>query len=419
MYSTDIAELVGVEVVGGPEPGVWRSLDRYADKHYKNGHVEEGAPRPTVRNIALIFATDSRWQGRIRHNLLSERVELDGEPVQDHDEIAAAIWLTDQYRMRTATPKVHEAAIHAGRLAAYHPIRDYLAALTWDGVDRVNEWLTTYLGVESSELIDEIGKRFLIACIARVMDPGCKHDHVLLLQGKQGARKSTALRLLFGSRWFSDTTPDLRNPRAGIETLQGLWCLEWAELDQMNRRDASTVKSFITTQIDRARPAYGRNILNRPRTCVITGSTNELEPLRDFTGERRFWPAVVTAIDLEGIRRDRDQLWAEALAWYRADRRWWLSDEMEQELISYGERFRQTDTWEEALADFIDAPIRSGGFSVSDVMTELDIDTQGQNRAVIMRVVGVLQKMGCTKTHTSRGNIWYPPGYKAGPQKYA
>ena len=410
MNRAEIADIAGVDIEAGPEPAVWDVLVRRPDKYSEGRVVSPGAPLGTVSNVSKVLQLDTRWSGRVRLNMLTERVELDGEPVQDHHEIALVVWLTDTYRLTAGEPTVHSATVHVGHATPYHPIREYLARLTWDGQERLETWLTAYMGAEDTPLIREMGKRFLMAAVARAMEPGCKVDNVLILQGCQGTLKSTALRALFGAAWYSDTPPDLRNLRDAAAQLQGLWCLEWAELDNMSRREATTIKAFISTQVDRFRPAYGRNVVERKRTAVITGSTNELEYLKDSTGERRFWPVLVGRVDVEGIRQTRDQLWAEAHAWYREDRRWWRCPEMEAALQQYTEPFRQSDTWAELLKPWINAPIRAGGFSLSDALEDgLGIDAQGQNRGVLIRAVGVLQRLGCTKVHTSTGNLWSGP----------
>ena len=393
----------------GEDRPVWDMLERYPDKYdRKTGRViVEGEAKATLGNVRTVLMHDPRWAGRIRYNELTTQKELDGEPIQDVDEIDASIWMADAYGFNAASTRLAEAFIHVAAQNKYHPIQEYLQSLVWDGVDRIDGWLTDYMGAEETPLIKEIGKRFLMSAVARAMEPGCKCDTVMILAGKQGARKSSGLEALFGERYFSDCPPDLRNPKDAAAQLGGLWCLEWAELDSMRRREATTIKSWISTRVDQFRPAYGRNVVRRKRQCVITGTTNELQFLRDSTGERRFWPVLVTDVDVEAIREDRDQLWAEALMWYRTDRRWWLSPEMDEELRQYGERFSLSDTWAQELANWVAHPHQAGGFTLKQACEDaLGIESPGQNRAVLQRVTGVLHALGFEERTRSRQKIW-------------
>ena len=415
MKPEEIAAAAGVDIQGGPDPQVWGLLERRPDRYDKKGHlIEEGTPKNTLANLAIILTADPRWQGRIRYNELAGSIELDGQPIQDHNEIDAAVWLADNYGLQAATMRVREAAIYAAHRLPYHPIRDYLNRLQWDGTERIGSWLKDYMGAEDLPIIAEIGRRFLMSCVARVMEPGCKVDTVLILQGPQGARKSTGLQALCGADWFGDTALDLRNKDA-LAMLQGRWIYEWGELDSLRRRQSTTVKAFLSSQVDRYRPAYGRNVVERPRQCVFVGSTNEFEFLRDSSGERRFWPVKAPAVDLDGLAEARDQLWAEALTWYREERRWWLSEDMGEALEELQEQYKHSDTWADSLQLWVASPIRASGFQLSEAMEDgLELSSKDQHQGNIMRIVGLLQRMGCTKERRrapdgSVRRYWMPP----------
>ena len=411
----ELADAAGVQVQGGPDPETWARLARHPDRYDKKGNlVDEGMPKPTLPNLATILTMDPRWRGRIRYNEFAQVIELDGVAIQDQDEIAAVIWMADNYGLNAATNRLSEAAIHAAHQCPYHPVRDYLNRLQWDGEERIGTWLSDYMGAEALPVVSEIGKRFLMSCVARVMEPGCKVDTVTILQGPQGARKSTGLQALCGPEWFGDTALDLRNKDA-LAMLRGRWIYEWSELDSLRRRDSSTVKAFIASQVDRYRPAYGRNILERPRQCVFVGTTNEAEFLTDASGERRFWPVQVRTVDLEGIKRDRDQLWAEALTWYREERRWWLSEEMAGQLEVLQEHYKQSDTWAEALRAWVAMPTQARGFELREAMEDgLGLETRDQHTSNLKRLVNVLTILGCTKSKRRESDggrrwVWMPP----------
>ena len=198
---------------------------------------------------------------------------------------------------------------------SFDPVKDYLDGLRWDGVERIDKWLTTHLGAEDNALNCAIGRKMLIAAVRRVRQPGCKFDYIVVMDSsQQGAGKSTVIQILAGEGNFSDQEILLSGSKEHQEHLQGVWLYELGELSGLHRADINTVKSFASRQVDRARPAYGRSRVDRPRRCIFIGTTNDPEYLQDPTGNRRFWPFTPGTIDVEAVRRDRDQLWAEAAA---------------------------------------------------------------------------------------------------------
>lgn len=195
----------------------------------------------------------------------------------------------------------------------HHPVRDYLAGLVWDGKPRVATWLSVFAGAANTRLNEEFGRVTLLGAVHRVLYPGCKFDYMLVLEGPQGAKKSSLFeRLAGGSPWFTDSIKLGSDPKVTIEQTRGVWIAECAELKGMRANEIEAVKAQITTQVDRARLAYAHHPVTVPRQFVMVGTTNDSQYLRDPTGNRRFLPVAVGAIDLEAMVRDRDQLWAEA-----------------------------------------------------------------------------------------------------------
>jgi predicted P-loop ATPase len=154
------------------------------------------------------------------------------------------------------------------------------------------------------------------------MIPGCKNDCALILEGPQGLKKSTALRVL-GEPWFTDDIADIGSKDAQLQ-IRGAWIIEWSDLDAMSRVDISKVKAFMSRAIDRFRPPYGHRLVELPRESVFAGTTNSDSYLRDVTGARRFWPVRCGVIDIDSLKQDRDQLWAEAVVRFRDGASWWL-----------------------------------------------------------------------------------------------
>jgi putative DNA primase/helicase len=178
------------------------------------------------------------------------------------------------------------------------------------------------------------------------MQPGVKADHMLILEGPQGSKKSSAIKMLAGADWFTDELAEIGSKDAA-QQMRGVWVVEFAELDAISRAEVSRIKAFLTRTTDRYRPPYERYVITVPRQCVFAGSVNPETYLRDETGNRRFWPVRCGDIDIDALARDRDQLWAEAVARYRAGAIWWLDD---PELIALAKAEQdqryQADAWD-------------------------------------------------------------------------
>jgi predicted P-loop ATPase len=212
-----------------------------------------------------------------------------------------------------------------------HPVREYLRELIWDGARRADTLFVDYLGAEDNKYTREVTRKALLGAVARIMAPGCKHDHMLVLVGPQGCRKSTTLAKL-GKKWFSDSLYTLTGKDA-YEQLQGYWLLELGEMAATRKTELEQIKQFVSKQSDNYRAAYARRTQEHPRQCAFFGSTNDEEFLRDPTGGRRFWPVVVT--DIGRTRAENltdeiiDQVWAEIVIRYSAGEQWYLSEEVE------------------------------------------------------------------------------------------
>lgn len=248
---------------------------------------------------------------------------------------------------------VQQAALGAAHERRFHPVREWLETLQWDGVPRLNNWLTRYAGAEASAYVSGVGEMWMIATVARIFNPGCKVDSLLVLEGEQGARKSTACEIL-GGAWFSDQLPaiDARNKDISIH-VRGKWIIEIAELSATTKAEADDLKAFITRRTERYRPPYGRAEVTEPRQCIFIGTTNKRQYLRDETGARRFWPVKVSQIDSDALRADRDQLFAEAVALYRSGKKWWPEGEMSRMIAEQGDERFEVDPWEEAIANYV------------------------------------------------------------------
>ena len=233
---------------------------------------------------------------------------------------------------RIAAETVHQAVDLRAQECAFHPVRDYLDALEWDGIPRLGDVACRPTSAPSSNPYTAgIGPMFLIAMVARIFEPGCKADYMLVLEGAQGTRKSTACSIL-GGEWFSDSLPDVSGGKDVSQHLRGKWLIEVAEMHAMGRAEAALLKSFITRTTERYRPSYGRLEVIEPRQCIFIGTTNQTAYLRDETGGRRFWPVKTGSIDIDAlIARPRPALRRSRASTEPAE--WWPDADFEAKHI--------------------------------------------------------------------------------------
>ena len=311
--------------------------------------------------------------------------------IRDTDVSQLQEWLQREGLPKIGRETTHQAVDLRAQERAFHPVREYLASLKWDERPRVRGWLSTHLGAEPNEYHAEIGCLFLVAMVARISDPGCKADYCVVLEGEQGARKSTACGIL-GGVWFSDSLPDIRQDKDAAQHLRGKWLIEIAELSATGKAEAEALKSFISRPVERYRPSYGRKEVIEPRQCLFIGTTNRATYLRDETGSRRFWPVKVGAIDTYALSRDRDQLFAEAVSLYRQGSKWWPDGDFERDHIRPQQDARfEADAWEEIVLAYLAGRSR---VSVTEIAREaLDFQSSKIGTADQRRIGAVLVKL--------------------------
>ena len=304
----------------------------------------KGAIRSTSQNIRTILDNDPLLKGKFAKNAFEKREIATGnlpwrgvagkdKYLCDVDDAGLRDYLETIYSI-TGVQKVKDALDLTVQKNAFHPLKDYLESLVWDGTPRVDTLLVDYLGAEDSPYTRAVTRKTLCAAIARVYRPGMKFDYVLTLVGSQGVGKSTFIKKL-GGEWYSDSFSNIQGKEA-FEQIQGVWLLEMGELAGLKKAEMETIKHFISKQEDRYRVAYGRRVDNFPRQCIFFGTTNNLDFLRDPTGNRRFWP--VTTMETPptmSLWDDMDpyqigQIWAEAIELYNAGEALYLDKELEE-----------------------------------------------------------------------------------------
>lgn len=295
-----------------------------------------GSPERNEANVITALSSDEAFAGTLVFDEFRQEIVVNRplpwdpdaaaipRPWTDADDVRCAEWL--QRRDINVAPMVVSRSIGAvARDIRVHPVREYLNRLQWDGTPRLEAWTITHLGAEDTPLNRTFGASWMIGAVARIMQPGAKADHMLILEGPQGAKKSSALATLAGDGWFTDELAEIGSKDAALQ-MRGVWIIEIAELDAIGRAEVSRIKAFLSRTVDRYRPPYDRYVVDVPRQCVFAGSVNHDTYLRDETGNRRFWPVRCGRIDLDALRRDRDQLWAEAVVRYRQGAIWWIDD---------------------------------------------------------------------------------------------
>jgi predicted P-loop ATPase len=393
-------------------------------------HNDDGIIRNHIGNVMIMLRHHNALRGILAYNEFRHDVILmrpvprhdeqptgnfDPRPIEDTDITAIHIWLSLDNFPSVPRANIANAVPAAALENTFHPVREYLNLITWDGKERLRGWLSAYLGAvhrnaDELDYLENIAANALIAAVARIMSPGCKADHVLIIEGRQGIGKSTALKILAGEAWFSDNLPHDLTSKDAKDHLRGVWIVELPELGQLQKHEVEIIKAFITRQEEKYRPAYGRFEIVYPRQCVFFGTTNSATYLRDDSGNRRFWPVRCDpaggVIDLEGLARDRDQLWAEAVTWFRAGENWHFTDAtvIEEATRQQTERFAD-DVWESKVLTYANANEK---FTIGDVLQNaLEVVTPRQDRAGQNRVASILRSNGFEAGKRSkRGRTW-------------
>lgn len=377
----------------------------------------------TLHNLMLIMDNDQRLAGLWWLNDSSNQVVLARDPVWsggsrdefiDSDAYELAAWLQhpDRYRMKCSDDAVLKAVIAIARRYRRHPIRDYLDALQWDGVPRVEGMLVDLFGAADTSYSRRAAQCFMVSAVARVLwsDPkqpavGAQVDFMLVLEGEQGKRKSSALRAIFGSQWFVETS-ESPSGKDFYQVIQGAWGVEIGEMDSFSKADVTSVKTAITRRVDKFRAPYERVPRAYPRQCVFAGTTNEHQYLRDPTGGRRFLPVRTDGeVMIDKITELRDQLWAEAVSMFRDGFEWWTlpEDAAEQQAERY-----VGDSWEGRVDAWLDMRADEGRYpgrlkfvtrvdwtTTDEILTHsIGLDAGKHGKPEQMRVAAILKTSG-------------------------
>lgn len=329
-----------------------------------------GQYKSTIENISLILENDENLKGKIALNEFSHRTMIkgnlpwhrllnkkEGDQWKDSDDSSLRHYIEKIYRI-TSPMKINDGLLIVEEKNKFHPIRDYFNSLVWDGVKRVDNLFIDYLGASDTKYNRMVTRKALVAGVARIFNPGVKFDYMLVLVGKQGVGKSHILSLL-GQNWYSDSFNTVQGKEA-YEQLQDAWIIEMAELTAAKKAETEAVKHFISKREDIYRVAYGKRVTKFPRQCVFFGTTNEMDFLKDKTGNRRFWPVMVEKHRIkknlwrEDIKAEIHQIWAEAVELWKMGEELFLELELEEQAVKIQEKHTERSSMEGLIHEYLE-----------------------------------------------------------------
>lgn len=324
----------------------------------------------TIDNTVLILENDTNLKDKIALNEFSNRImvkenlpwrkienHLEGDEWSDCDDASLRHYLENIYGI-SSIPKTMDSFLIVANKNQYHPIRDYIKSLTWDKNKRLENLFIDYLGARDSDYTKAVTKKSLVGAVARVFNPGVKFDYMLVLVGSQGLGKSNIINLL-GKDWYSDTINTIQG-KESYEQLSGVWIGEMAELSALRKSEVENIKHFISKRSDRYREAYGKRVIEHKRQCVLFGTTNNDEFLKDKTGNRRFWPVEVGIFEKkknmweELTKEEIDQIWAEAYEIYKNGEELFLKGEIEKEAVRVQDMHTEENSKEGLIAKYLE-----------------------------------------------------------------
>lgn len=364
-------------------------------------------------------------KGRLAYNELTYRVELDGKPIDLTGDLRFRF--IEEFRVKVSDKNLVDGLMYEAKKNSYHPVRKYLESCHLLKPANIDDLACRYLGIDRNnplaDFYNTCVKKWLIAAVARIFDPGCKVDYALILQGnKQGRGKSMFFKTL-GGQWFDDSFGANIESTKGLMVLHKSWIQEWAEFDRIaSKNEFNTIKAFITRQSDCFVPPYGRDALDHPRSCILAGTVNKAEFLRDETGDRRFLVVPIPndwKIPIADLKKETHNIWAAAVQEYLREQKaetppWVISDEEYERLNESNSAFRLVDEWEYKIESYI----RDRQFvTTTEILdTVFDLELGKHDRPVQMRVCSIMTKLGWAKTKNarnlsdgSRQRVWFHP----------
>lgn len=380
----------------GSHPETWELL-----------RIDKGVPIKTVDNVSLILENDPEYQ-TLCYDEHSSRILWKGERIEDHHILKIRRDIEVRYFLCRPTKEINDCVMMVAHQNLIEPIKDYLMALHWDGERRIDflfeDWFRAKITPETTELVRAMSRKWVISCVARVLQAGSKMDTCLVLAGEKGRFKSTALKVLAGEDWFTDSAIDIKG-KAGYELLHqtGAWIWELAEMASLYGKGADQAKQFLSSASDTYRPSYGRLPITRKRRTVFCATTNNFQFLSDGP-ERRFWIIqVMQQIDIQALHTHRDQIWAEAVSYYKNGEDWWLNDKHSSQLSAYQSTYIIEDSWTFDVVQCLEAPVLK---TTTDIMKYLQVPIAQQHSGNSRRIAQICRDCGYEQITKNRKRYW-------------
>ncbi len=325
--------------------------------------LHRGKPMDCRENVMYCLQHDPELYGLVKQNDFTHLLERSratpwGAPAgewNEEDDLMLGEYLLRVHRLGVkATSTLRNGVLMAARSAKYNPVLDLIHAQEWDGIKRLDHWLTDVYEIEERPYTQLIGRCFIMGMVNRALHPGCKFDYMLIIKGEQGLKKSTAFRAL-AYPYFTDNAIRMGD-KDSLMAMQLVWIAESAELESLNKSETTQIKQFLSAQEDMFRPPYGSQLIRAKRHSVNVGTTNADTFLKDATGDRRFWPLEVQLVNEDVLLNIRLQLFAEALHRLKEGERYWPTKQEERELVfPEQEPFKRTDTWEDKIDVYVNS----------------------------------------------------------------
>jgi predicted P-loop ATPase len=369
--------------------------------------LNEKGEHPLANNQENIKRALAKLEIELSFNVFSEKalIKYNGYSGVMRDEVRNHMWLEiDQRFGFRPQPEFFDVVLSdISHQNDFHPVRDFLAKLRWDGVPRLETWLIRAAKAADTPYVRAVSSLVLIAAVKRVMVPGCKFDELMVLESKQGQLKSSALRVLCPNEdWFSDDLPLNVDSKQIIERTLGKWIIEAADLSGMPKSQVEHLKATLSRQIDGpVRMAYGRLPVERARQFVIVGTTNSHHYLLDGTGNRRFWPVRISKFDVDVVVKEREQLWAEAYKLEREGASTRLLPTLYEHAGMQQERRRAIDPWELHLAEHLKVDDKHR-LTQAEVWDNLGIPVAQRDERGNQRLHAIMQRLGFKRQSVRR-----------------
>lgn len=377
-------------------------------------------PRPTLSNAVKVLEHDKTLAGTIWYDEFLDRI-LTGTPARewiDADDLNLTVEFQDRIGMAAVPTSIIRDAVHQYAFRRRrNSVQDWMNALQWDGIDRIDCAFEDHWGVEFGtdqpcDYVRAVSHNFFIGIVARAMHPGCQRDEMVVFESlKQGTRKSTALNVLAGD-WFA-VAHERVTEKDFFQDIQGKLIIEIAEMSSFSRAQVERIKTVVSTRVDRFRGSYDHRSSDHPRRCVFAGTTNRDDWGEDETGLRRFWPIAVGEINIDSLADARTQLFAEAVVLYKAGDAWWKVPESTTDVQAQRQNY---DEWTSLVMPWVELErIRNQPYvSIASILgTALKISPEKADRSTQMRVARILVLNGWTKRTIREGRTimkaWYPP----------